>query len=89
MAGLSASEIERRAYRAALMAGMSPADIEDALRDAREAGQALPTEAEIAEDAVITDEDKERSRQWWIMSDFIPEGYNRLLYAEEDHGPEE
>jgi hypothetical protein len=70
------------------MAGCAPADIEDALRDAAEAGQALPTDAEIAEDAEITDEDKERSRQWWILADFIPDGYNRLLYAEEDYGGE-
>jgi len=64
------------------MAGCSPADIEDALNDAAEAGQALPTEAEIAEDAEITDLDKERSRLWWITAEFVPDGYNRLLYAE-------
>ena len=73
---------ERRAYQVAIVAGVSPADALDALRDAREAGQALPTEVEIAEDAEITDEDKERSRQWWIMADFVPDGYDRLLYAE-------
>jgi len=64
------------------MAGCSPADVEDALNDAAEAGQALPTETEIAEDAEITDLDKERSRLWWITAEFVPDGYNRLLYAE-------
>jgi len=64
------------------MAGCSPSDIEDAFRDAEAAGEALPTDADIEEDAQITDLDKERSRLWWITADFVPDGYNRLLYAE-------
>ena len=42
----------------------------------------MPTDADIEEDAQITDLDKERSRLWWITADFVPDGYNRLLYAE-------
>jgi len=78
-------DARRRAYRAAIAAGCSPADIEDAFRDAEAAGEALPTDAEIEEDAQITDLDIERSRQWWTTA--VPDGYKRLLDAEEEVQP--
>ncbi|MBM3136458.1 MAG: hypothetical protein FJZ89_14490 [Chloroflexi bacterium] len=79
---LSDNESRRRAYRAAIMAGCSPADVEDALNAAAARNQALPTDADIEEDAQITELDIERSRLWWITAEFVPDGYNRLLYAE-------
>lgn len=74
---------EEAAYRLAVRLGMLPADVEDALRDARQAGQALPTEQEVAEDSLITEADVERARQYWMYADFVPLRYKRLLTAVE------
>ena len=73
----------QRAYQIALAAGMMPADIEDALRDAAQAEQRLPTEAELAEDALVTEADVARSRQWWLLNPHVPAEFRRLLMAEE------
>jgi hypothetical protein len=74
---------EEAAYRLAIRIGMLPADVEDALLDAAQAGQALPSEAEIAEDAQVTPADVERGRQYWMYADFVPLKYKRLLTAVE------
>jgi len=77
---------EEAAYRLAIRIGMLPADVEDALLDAAQAGQALPSEAEIAEDAQVTPADVERGRQYWMYADFVPLRYKRLLTAQERAG---
>lgn len=74
---------EEAAYRAAVRIGLLPQDIEDALRDARQAEQRLPDDAEIAQDCVVDGGDQERSRQWWMYADFVPLRYKRLLTAVE------
>jgi hypothetical protein len=75
------NEQEQTAYRIALEAGMMPADIEAALHDAAAADQQLPTEAEIAEDARITEADIERDKLWWFYNSAVPPEYKRLLTA--------
>ena len=75
----------QRAYQLALAVGMMPVDIEDALRDAARVEQTLPTEAEMAEDAMVTEADIDRSRQWWLLNPHVPAEFRRLLMAEERH----
>lgn len=77
---------DEAAYRLAIRIGMLPADVEDALLDAAQANQQLPSEAEIAEDAQVTPADAERGRQWWMYADFVPLRYKRLLTAQERAG---
>jgi len=74
---------DEAAYRLAIRLGLMPQDVEDALADARAAGQALPTEQEANEDSQITEADQERGRQWWVYADFVPLRYKRLLTAKE------
>jgi hypothetical protein len=72
---------EQRAYAAMLRAGMMPLDAEDAIRDAADAYQALPTEAEMAADATVSDADVVRVRQWFITNPAVPLRLRRLLGA--------
>jgi len=74
---------ERRAMRTMLEAGMMPSDVEDALRDARQAGDALPTGEETETGAVVTDADVERGRTWWLFLEAVPRRFKRLLTARE------
>ena len=73
---------EQRAYDAAVLAGMMPADVEDALREAREAEQRPPTDAEMEDDSEVTEADLERDRQWWLWNPDVPEKFKRLLAAQ-------
>ena len=73
----------QRAYQIALATGMMPGDIEDALRDAAQAEQRLPTATEIIEDAEVTEADIDRGRQWWLLNPHVPAEFRRLLMAEE------
>ena len=75
----------QRAYQIALATGMMPVDVEDALQDAAQAEQRLPTEAEMAEDATVTEADIDRSRQRWLLNPHVPAEFRRLLMAEECH----
>lgn len=74
---------EEAAYRLAIRIGILPADVEDALLDAHQAGQRLPDDVEVAEDSEVSAGDQERARQWWIYADFVPLRYKRLLTAVE------
>ena len=74
---------DKRAYQVALAAGIMPADAEDALQDAAQVEQRLPTEAEMAEDAIVTEADIARSHQWWLLNPHVPAEFRRLLMAEE------
>ena len=74
---------ERRAMRVMLEAGMMPSDVEDALRDARAAGDELPTGTETAAAAEVTGADVERGRAWWLFIEAVPRRFKRLLTARE------
>jgi hypothetical protein len=41
----------------------------------------LPTEAEMDEDAKITDEDIELAAAWWLYTPAVPRKFKRLLHA--------
>ena len=72
---------DQQAYQLAVKIGLMPADVEDALRDARMAEQRLPLDSEIEADAEITESDKERDRTWWMYN--APNEFKRLLTAVE------
>jgi len=72
---------ERRAYEIAVAAGIMPADVEDALRDARQAEQRLPSALDMEADGEVTGGDIERARAWWMFN--APSEYVRLLSAVE------
>lgn len=80
---------ERRAMRIMLQAGMMPSDVEDSLRDARQAGDEPPSEADIVAGAEVTDADVERGRAWWLFIEAVPRRFKRLLTARERQQGEE
>lgn len=77
---------ERKAYTAMIAAGMMPQDAEDALRDAAARNQELPTDADIAEDAEVTESDLERLRLWFLWNPLVPTAFKRILTATVRHG---
>jgi hypothetical protein len=74
---------EEQAYQLLIKAGLMPSDAQDTIDAAREAQQALPTEFDTAEDAVITDADQRESRTWWWFNPLVPREFKRLLTAGE------
>lgn len=76
-------DAERQAMRIMLQAGMMPSDVEDALRDARQAGHEPPTGADIVAGAEVTGADVERGRAWWLFIEAVPRRFKRLLTARE------
>ena len=78
---MTRTNTEQQAYQIAVGIGMMPADVEDALRDAQQAGQELPLDSEIEADAETSEGDKERDRTWWMFN--VPAEFARLLTATE------
>jgi hypothetical protein len=77
---------EQAAYRAMIAAGMMPHMALDALRDARAAGQRLPTDAEIRADAQMTPEKIAESLAWAVWNPAVPLRFKLLLMARAQAG---
>lgn len=58
---------QERVIRSLVLAGMMPSDAVRVVETAAAAGQQLPTDSDIADDAaaVGTTDDVENARQWW------------------------
>lgn len=77
------NEQEEQAYQVLIRAGMMPSDAQAVIDDARAAEQALPTEFDTAEDAIITEADQRESKTWWWFNPAVPREFKRILTAQE------
>lgn len=62
--------------------GVMPTIAERIIADAAAAGQQLPTEAEMDDDAVVTQADIEQAAMFWMYTPDVPLEYKRLLHAQ-------
>lgn len=77
MARLTDAQIAAKLIRA----GCLPSLVEDALQAAHDAGQAEPTEQDVARDSLITERDIALAQvAWWYLPE-VPQKYKRLLTA--------
>lgn len=68
-------------YNRLVRIGVMPSVAERIVADAAKADQALPTDADLDEDAKVTDADIELATQWWLYTPTVPRKYKRLLHA--------
>lgn len=59
--------------------GMMPTIVERVIANSQT--DELPTQAELDEDAKITDGDIELAAQWWLYTPTVPRKFKRLLHA--------
>jgi hypothetical protein len=78
---MSLDDRQKAAVRLMVLCGMRPASAIAAVRAAAAAGQALPTDAEIDEDAHEDVTDQAAAHLAWIADPAIPAEYKLILEA--------
>lgn len=72
---------DQQLYDRLVRNGVMPAIAERIIADSAAAGQELPTQAEVEEDAVVTDADLELAAAWWLYTPAVQRKFKRLLHA--------
>ena len=70
---------DQELYNKLIRIGVMPSIAEQIIADSQT--DELPTEAEMDEDAKVTDGDIELAAQWWLYTPTVPRKYKRLLHA--------
>lgn len=83
MSTLAWTAQETRAYNALLRAGMAPLAARQAIAAAGQAGQRLPTDAQIDAAAEVTEADVRAAAAAFVASPAVPNAYKLLLFAGE------
>ena len=71
---------DKQLYDRLVRAGVMPAIAERIIADSQT--DELPTEAEVAEDATVTEADIELAAAWWLYTPTVPRKFKRLLHAQ-------